>query len=78
MVDGAKTPTLPPSELDAMGFSVPIFPGAIERALGFMATEFYSSLAANCSNDPYRNRMLDFHGINRLVGTPEMMALGAR
>jgi 2-methylisocitrate lyase-like PEP mutase family enzyme len=78
MVEGGKTPTLPASELETIGFSLVIFPGAIVRALGDMASEFYTSLAANGSNEPYRNRMLDFDGINGLVGTPEMMALGRR
>jgi 2-methylisocitrate lyase-like PEP mutase family enzyme len=78
MVEGGKTPTLPAAELEALGFAIVIFPGAIVRALGFMASEFYGSLAANGSNEPYRNRMLDFNGINELIGTPEMMALGQR
>jgi len=78
MVEGGKTPTLPAAELDAIGFAVVIFPGAIVRALGHMASEFYGSLAAHGSNEPYRNRMLDFAGINELVGTPEMIALGQR
>jgi 2-methylisocitrate lyase-like PEP mutase family enzyme len=78
MVEGGKTPTLPAAELEALGFAVAIFPGAIVRALGHMASEFYASLAANGSNEPFRNRMLDFAGINELVGTPEMMALGQR
>lgn len=78
MVEGGKTPTLPAAELEAIGFAVVIFPGAIVRALGFMASEFYGSLQKNGSNEPYRNRMLDFTGINELVGTPEMIALGQR
>jgi 2-methylisocitrate lyase-like PEP mutase family enzyme len=78
MVEGGKTPTLPAAELEAMGFALVIFPGAIVRALGYMASEFYGSLAAHGSNEPYRNRMLDFTGINELVGTPEMIALGQR
>jgi 2-methylisocitrate lyase-like PEP mutase family enzyme len=78
MVEGGKTPTLPAPELEAIGFAIAIFPGAIVRALGFMASEFYASLKAHGSNEPWRNRMLDFDGINRLVGTPDMMALGRR
>ena len=78
MVEGGKTPTLPANELEAIGFSIVIFPGAIVRAFGYMASEFYGSLAAHGSNEPYRNRMLDFKGINELVGTPEMIALGQR
>jgi hypothetical protein len=76
MVEGGKTPTLPAAELEKIGFALVIFPGAIVRAFGFMASEFYTSLATHGSNEPYRNRMLDFTGINELVGTPEMIALG--
>lgn len=78
MVEGGKTPTLPAAELEAIGFALVIFPGAIVRALGHMASEFYASLATHGSNEPFRNRMLDFTGINELVGTPEMIALGQR
>jgi 2-methylisocitrate lyase-like PEP mutase family enzyme len=78
MVEGGKTPTLPAAELEAIGFALVIFPGAIVRALGHMASEFYASLAANGSTEPFRNRMLDFDGINELVGTSEMIALGRR
>jgi 2-methylisocitrate lyase-like PEP mutase family enzyme len=78
MVEGGKTPTLPAAELEALGFALVIFPGAIVRALGYMASELYASLAAHGSNEPYRNRMLDFEGLNQLIGTREMMALGQR
>ena len=76
MVEGGKTPTLPAAELEAIGFALVIFPGAIVRALGHMASEFYASLAKHGFNEPFSNRMLDFTGINELVGTPEMIALG--
>src|SRR5262249_50724481 len=47
MVEGGKTPTLPAAELDALGFAVVIFPGAIVRALAYMGAEFYASLATH-------------------------------
>jgi 2-methylisocitrate lyase-like PEP mutase family enzyme len=78
MVEGGKTPTLAATELDAIGFALVIFPGAIVRALGHMASEFYGSLATHGSNEPFRARMLDFAGLNALVGTPEMIELGKR
>jgi 2-methylisocitrate lyase-like PEP mutase family enzyme len=78
MVEGGKTPTLPAQELEAIGFALVIFPGAIVRALGHMAREFYGSLAAHGSNEPFRGRMLDFNGLNELIGTPEMIELGKR
>lgn len=76
MVEGGKTPVLPASELEALGFDFVIFPGAIVRALAKAAEEFYGSLKAHGSTDPFRPRMFDFDALNELIGTPEMIALG--
>src|SRR4029077_17615567 len=57
MVEGGKTPILPAAELEQIGFALVIFPGGIVRALGHMAAEYYGSLAANGTTEPYRNRM---------------------
>jgi 2-methylisocitrate lyase-like PEP mutase family enzyme len=76
MVEGGKTAPLSGSELEAIGYSLVIFPGGIVRALGKMASEYYASLAANGTTEPFRPRMLDFDGLNALLGTPEMIALG--
>jgi len=78
MVEGGKTPILPAGELEQIGFALVIFPGGIVRALGRMAADYYGSLATNGTTEPYRNRMLGFEEINRVVGTPEMIALGKR
>jgi 2-methylisocitrate lyase-like PEP mutase family enzyme len=76
MVEGGKTPILPAAELEQIGFALVIFPGGIVRALGHMAAGYYGSLAANGTTEPFRNQMLGFDDINRVVGTPEMIALG--
>jgi 2-methylisocitrate lyase-like PEP mutase family enzyme len=76
MVEGGKTPILPASELAALGFAFVIFPGAIVRALAKAAEEFYGSLKANGTTEPFRARMFDFTALNELIGTPEMIALG--
>ncbi len=76
MVEGGKTPPLPAAELEALGFALVIFPGGIVRALGRMAADYYGSLATNGTTEPFRNQMLDFDGLNRVIGTPEMIALG--
>ena len=78
MVEGGQTPPLPAAELQAMGFALVIFPGGIVRALGRMADEYYRSLAAHGTTEPFRDRMLDFDGLNDVIGTAEMMALGKR
>ncbi|HWM80693.1 MAG TPA: isocitrate lyase/phosphoenolpyruvate mutase family protein [Pseudolabrys sp.] len=78
MVEGGKTPPLPAAELEALGYALVIFPGGIVRALGRMASDYYASLAGHGSTEPFRDRMLDFDGLNALIGTPEMIALGRR
>ena len=78
MVEGGKTPLLAAAELEALGFALVIFPGGIVRALGHMASEYYASLAAHGTSEPFRNRMLDFTGLNDLIGTPELLAVGKR
>jgi 2-methylisocitrate lyase-like PEP mutase family enzyme len=78
MVEGGKTPLLTAAELEALGFALVIFPGGIVRALGQMASEYYASLAAHGTSEPFRNRMLDFTELNDLIGTPELLAVGKR
>jgi len=76
MVEGGKTPPLNASELEAIGFSLVIFPGAIVRVLARAADEFYAVLAAKGTSEPFQDRMYDFTALNELIGTPEMIALG--
>ena len=78
MVEGGKTPVLSAAELESMGFALVIFPGGIVRALARIASEYYASLAARGTSEPFRSRMLDFTRLNELIGTPEMLALGKR
>ena len=76
MVEGGKTPALNATELEAMGFALVIFPGGIVRAQAATARDYYASLLAHGSNAPFRDRMLDFDGLNRIIGTAEMLAQG--
>ena len=76
MVEGGKTPPLAAADLEAIGFSLVIFPGAIVRALARTASEFYASLAAHGTSEPFLDRMYDFAALNDVIGTPEMIALG--
>ena len=78
MVEGGKTPMLNAAELEAMGFSLVIFPGGIVRALASAARAYYGSLLATGSNNAFRDRMLDFDGLNAVIGTPDMLETGKR
>jgi 2-methylisocitrate lyase-like PEP mutase family enzyme len=76
MVEGGKTPPLNATELETIGFSLVIFPGAIVRVLARAADEFYTVLAAKGTSESFRDRMYDFTALNDVIGTPEMIALG--
>ena len=76
MVEGGKTPALNAAELEAIGFALVIFPGGVVRAQAATARDYYASLLAHGSNAPFRDRMLDFDGLNRIIGTAEMLAQG--
>jgi 2-methylisocitrate lyase-like PEP mutase family enzyme len=78
MVEGGKTPVLPAAELEALGYSIAIFPGGLARALGHAAREYLSILKRDGTTAALRDRMLDFDGLNGIIGTPEMLALGKR
>ena len=78
MVEGGKTPILSGPELEALGFSLVIFPGGIVRTLAKTAVDYYASLAAHRTTQPFRDRMFDFSEMNALIGTPEMIERGRR
>ncbi len=78
MVEGGKTPSLAAVDLEAIGFSLVIFPGGIVRALARVANEFYTSLAAHGTSEPFHDRMYDFAALNEMIGTPALIALGKR
>jgi 2-methylisocitrate lyase-like PEP mutase family enzyme len=78
MVEGGKTPPLSGAELEDLGFALVIFPGGIVRALASVARDYYASLATHGTTAAFRSRMLDFGGLNDLIGTPDMIGLGKR
>lgn len=78
MVEGGSTPIKSGPELQALGYALAIFPGGTVRAVAKLLDEYYASLAAHGTTDPFRDRMLDFDGLNSLIGTPDMLALGKK
>ena len=78
MVEGGKTPILPAEELQALGFSLVIFPSALVRSFAHMAGEFFGTLARHGTTEPFRDRMFNFRQVQELVGTPEMLEAGRR
>jgi 2-methylisocitrate lyase-like PEP mutase family enzyme len=76
MVEGGRTAVLSAAELEALGFRVVIFPGAIVRALAHAALEFYGVLKRDGTTDAFRGRMFDFEALNGILGTADIIARG--
>lgn len=78
MVEGGKTPITPAPELGRMGFRIVIFPGGTVRALTHALQGYFANLHTHQTTEPWRAQMLDFDGLNRVIGTPDLLARGAR
>ena len=78
MVEGGQTPILPANKLEAMGFALVIFPGAIVRALARTAQDFYQTLHRDGTTDAMRDRMFDFDGLNEMLETRSILARGKK
>jgi 2-methylisocitrate lyase-like PEP mutase family enzyme len=78
MVEGGQTPIQPADELERRGFRIAIFPGGTVRAVARTLMDYYASLQVHRTTLPWKDRMLDFDGINAVVGTPDLLAEGRR
>ena len=78
MVEGGKSPVHSAQALGTLGFRIVIFPGGTARAVAHAAVQYLASLKAHGSTAAWADRMLDFDGLNALIGTPELMAQGRR
>ncbi|MFP1682092.1 oxaloacetate decarboxylase [Alloalcanivorax sp. C16-1] len=76
MVEGGDTPIQDAAALQALGFSMVIFPGALVRAFTFMANRFFGTLKNDGTTDNFRDRMLDFKQLNEFLGTERILAAG--
>jgi len=78
MVEGGQTPVESAQALGERGFRIVIFPGGTARAVAHTLQGYYASLKAHGSTTPWRERMLDFDGLNALIGTPGVLEAGMR
>ena len=78
MVEGGKTPIQDADALQQHGFRIAIFPGGTARAVVHTLQGYYGSLQQHRTTQPWRDRMLDFDGLNEVIGTPELMRAGQK
>jgi 2-methylisocitrate lyase-like PEP mutase family enzyme len=78
MVEGGKTPVQSADVLAQRGYKIVIFPGGTARAVAHTLQGYYASLHQHQTTLPWQNQMLDFDGLNAVIGTPELLAQGAQ
>ena len=76
MVEGGKTPVHSAEALGQRGYKRVIFPGGTARAVAHTLQGYYASLKQHQTTLPWQNQMLDFDGLNAVIGTPELLAQG--
>lgn len=78
MVETGLTPLTPADELEALGFSAVIHPGALGRFIGKQVGEFLTQMRERGSTVDMLDRMLDFKSQNEIVGLSEHLSAQAR
>ncbi|MDO8773779.1 MAG: isocitrate lyase/PEP mutase family protein [Burkholderiaceae bacterium] len=76
MVEGGKTPVQSARELGERGFRIVIFPGGTVRAVTHTLQGYYAGLHQHQTTAPLQKQMLDFDGLNEVIGTAELMDSG--
>ncbi|MES2912352.1 MAG: isocitrate lyase/PEP mutase family protein [Pseudomonadota bacterium] len=78
MVEGGKTPVQSAGELGRRGFKIVIFPGGTVRAVTHTLQGYYASLQKQQTTAPWQSAMLDFDGLNEVIGTPDLLETGKK
>jgi 2,3-dimethylmalate lyase len=72
MIPGGRTPILPASDLQSMGFAAVVFPNVFTYAYARLATDIASELLRTGTTAPFHDRMIEFEEFNELVGLPRI------
>ena len=78
MVEKGLTPLVPAHQLQAMGYSIAIFPGALARFIVKQALDFLHQLKMRGSTRDLLDEMLGFGELNALLGLERYQALDAQ
>src|ERR1700734_4498496 len=72
MIPGGRTPILPATELQALGFAAVIFPNVFTYAYAKLATDIATELLRTGTTTPFHDQMIEFEEFNDLVGLPKI------
>jgi len=77
-VEGGRTPMLPASELQAIGFGLAIYPNSITRLFGHMGQLLFTELRESGSTRAFGDRMLDHRALWELFEHRRFIELEAQ
>jgi 2-methylisocitrate lyase-like PEP mutase family enzyme len=75
MVEGGKTPLLSADDLQAMGYSLVIFPNSLTRHMVHQSMAFLTSLRDHGTTTPYLEQVTSFTELNTMLGLEQYKAL---
>ena len=78
MVEGGQTPLLTADKLKKIGYKLVIFPGGLVRAQTYLTQRYLAQLLRDGSTINMLDKMVDFQKLNEIIGTEELLTLGAR
>ena len=76
MVEGGNTPVSRADDLQKMGYSIVIFPGALVRASVHASKRLLETLSKNGSTREMADHMLNFDQLNQMLGTGQILTTG--
>ena len=78
MVEGGQTPLLTADKLKKIGYKLVIFPGGLVRAQTYLTQRYLTQLLRDGSTINMLDNMVDFQKLNEIIGTEELLTLGAK
>lgn len=78
MVEGGRTPLATTAELGRIGYRLVIFPGGTVRAAAHAVRDYFATLRRDGTTAAFSDRMLDFDGLQSLLGTEAILANSAK
>jgi 2-methylisocitrate lyase-like PEP mutase family enzyme len=73
-VEGGRTPLLPASQLETLGYRMAIYPNSVTRLFAQAGRELFEGLRAGGSTQSFADRMLDHRALWDLFEYPAFMA----
>lgn len=77
MVEGGRTPLHRAADLEVMGYSIVIYPDSLTRSIVWTATCLLPELAETGTTSGFRDGMVDFPELTRILGAVEYLGGGS-